>query len=953
MSRVFRLLLFFLLCTCWLAASIVYLRVHRGTIEARLQARPQTATERIRMLRAQFEAAGCISNTLYEEAVSSQDLPNLICTIPGAEPGTIVIGAPVDYIAEGSGPETQWATLALLPLLAESVGSVQHRHSLTFAAFSGQQHGLRGSSEYLKELTKWQHPEIRAMVSLDDIGRTPVVYALAQDDLLLANWLTLSSSTLRLHSMPMEITARSVDAPLINGRPTVNRGGFPSSSPHSFSLDQYLVDARAFQRARIPAIALRSAPISMIPAMRQAGAWTGNSSGKSLDIDIYEETYNLLAVYLLYLDSNLGTQHPSAPTTELARKATPANPAALTDSQNAGSVVSATTSTAGKTEIATASTAVPPSVPTIPNQRAAETPPDIAVFHSETQLVVTDVSVTDSHGAPVKGLQAGDFTLLENGKPQAIRVFETHGSSQAPSVAAAANPLPPGTFSNRVSSATDSPLNILLFDILNTPPQDQAYAREQMLQYLRGMPKGKYLALFVLGTHLQMVQGFTDDSEVLVKTAQKLVRQTSPLLTTEVQQQQDQGFTEEVGRYALPSTPSGLPASVAANVAAARTDAQGITGFVSQRTATGARTESIRSDQRITMTLDALSAVARAVSGFPGRKNLVWLSGSFKIRLRPSDNTVLSVAARTTQAASAVSDLSSTFSYQESIRRLTTVMAAARIAVYPVDVRGLRTGGVAIAVGTDASRSMVDPGNNDGYSGTLNSQSESRFGEHSSMLDLAQQTGGRVFLDNDVKGSIARSIEDGSTYYTLAYTPEKNGDDKSFRRVDIKMNRGSAILAYRDGYYPTQSQDSLTQSGAHMLAAAMQPGMPQSTMLLVTLRVLPPDASSKAVRVDYSIDLGGIDFNDTADNRKRAILDCMVIALEGNGNIAGQVANAMDATLGPQEFLSFQRTGLPAHQELVLPPGNYDLRVGVLDRASQRIGTINVPLTVSPETKVN
>jgi hypothetical protein len=138
-----------------------------------------------------------------------------------------------------------------------------------------------------------------------------------------------------------------------------------------------------------------------------------------------------------------------------------------------------------------------------------------------------------------------------------------------------------------------------------------------------------------------------------------------------------------------------------------------------------------------------------------------------------------------------------------------------------------------------------------------------------------------------------------------------------------------------------------------MLAAAMQPGLPQSTMLLITLRLASPDATSKALRIDYSIDLGGVDFNDTADNRKRALLDCMTVALDGSGNIAGQVANTVDATLGPQEFQSLQRTGLPMHQELVLPPGTYDLRVGVLDRASQRIGTINLPLVVSAETKMN
>jgi hypothetical protein len=138
-----------------------------------------------------------------------------------------------------------------------------------------------------------------------------------------------------------------------------------------------------------------------------------------------------------------------------------------------------------------------------------------------------------------------------------------------------------------------------------------------------------------------------------------------------------------------------------------------------------------------------------------------------------------------------------------------------------------------------------------------------------------------------------------------------------------------------------------------MLAVAMQPGLPESTMLLVTARVAPPDATSKALRIDYSIDYSGLDFADTTDNRKRVVLDCMAVALDAHGQAAGQVANTMDANLPPKEYEAFQHTGLPLHQELVLPPGTYDLRVGVLDRASQRIGTINVPVVVAAATMVN
>ena len=930
MLRFLRVLLFFSLATYCPAGTIVYLRVHRDALEQHLMnAPPDSALERLHKLRAQFAAAGCTSHDLYEQEVPKQTIPNLICKMPGKEAGNIVISAPLDKIAGVSEDQTHWATLALLPLLAESVGYTPHRFSIMFVAFSGQQHGLRGSSEYLRQLTPAQRREIRAMINLEDIGRTPLVYAPAQEDLQLVNWLTLSATTLHESGIPMKIDPRTFEAPLTNGESALR-------------VDDYLLDAKTFQHDRIPSISLRSAPYPMIPALRQAGGWVGGPSGKSFDLDIYEETYNVLSVYLLYLDGNLNGPTVSGPQVAVASMGSdsgltnsplPDRPAAAENPATRGTVRTTSTSTDSVRTPVTARSEIP-------------------VFHAEANLVNMDVSVNDAHGAPIKGLKASDFTLLENGQPQTISVFEEHGS-QAPEASSPEIPLPAGTYSNRVAVSGDSPLNIFLFDLLNTPPQDQAYARAQMLQYLKALPKGKRISIFVLGTHLQMVQGFTDDPEALLKSAERILRQASPLLTTDLQNQQDQGFTEEVGRYAMPSIPSNVPASVAASLSAARTDAQGITGFVSQRTATSARSEAIRDDQRTTMTLDALAAISRTVAAYPGRKNLLWLSGSFKIRIRPSDNSFLDVGNKTTQAAAAVSDLSSTYHYQEAIRNLTTAMSAARVAIYPIDVRGLRTGGVEIGVGAESTVSMVDMGNNDAYTKTLNNQSETRFGERSSMLDLAEQTGGHVFLDNDIRGSIAHSLDAGSHYYTLAFTPNKNNSDTSFRHVQIKLNHGSATLAYRPGYFPNPTADSLKQTAGHMLAAAMQTVAPQSTMLLITVRLLPPDSTTKALRIDYRIDLKGVGFEDAADDQKRAVLDCMAVALDNKGNIAGQIANTMDASLRLSELAAFQRTGLPMHQELVLPPGSYDLRIGVLDRDSQRIGTVNVPVQISGETKTN
>jgi hypothetical protein len=219
------------------------------------------------------------------------------------------------------------------------------------------------------------------------------------------------------------------------------------------------------------------------------------------------------------------------------------------------------------------------------------------------------------------------------------------------------------------------------------------------------------------------------------------------------------------------------------------------------------------------------------------------------------------------------------------------------------------------------------------------------------MEDLADQTGGQVFLNNDVRGSIQHGLQNGANYYTLAYTPEKSNTDPKFRRVEVKLGQGGVRLAYRPGYYPISSQDSLKQSGAHKLAAAMQPGLPPSTMLIVTARVQPPDASSKTVRIDYSIDTASVVFTGMPNQNRRAVLDCMSVAIDGKGAIAGQVANTMDAQIPLDQFSGYQKTGLPLHQEITLPPGTYDLRLGVMDRASQRVGTLAVNLVV-PEPHV-
>ncbi len=69
----------------------------------------------------------------------------------------------------------------------------------------------------------------------------------------------------------------------------------------------------------------------------------------------------------------------------------------------------------------------------VPIQAQQQTPPTAAddVVRISTKLVQIDAVVTDKSGNPIKDLGAGDFEVLQDGKPQQI-VSVSYVNTEAP-----------------------------------------------------------------------------------------------------------------------------------------------------------------------------------------------------------------------------------------------------------------------------------------------------------------------------------------------------------------------------------------------------------------------------------------------------------------------------------------------------------------------------------------
>ena len=152
----------------------------------------------------------------------------------------------------------------------------------------------------------------------------------------------------------------------------------------------------------------------------------------------------------------------------------------------------------------------------------------VPLLKENVRAVVVDVVVTKGE-QPVAGLHQQDFQVIEDGKPQTIDFFEEHLAKTLPPGALPAMPqMPPNVYTNVPPAPESDSVNVLLLDSLNTEKPDQAYVHQQILNFLKTMPPGVRCAIFMLGSKLRFVQGFTTDTSVLI--AALTTRRTEYLL---------------------------------------------------------------------------------------------------------------------------------------------------------------------------------------------------------------------------------------------------------------------------------------------------------------------------------------------------------------------------------------------------------------------------------------
>lgn len=368
-------------------------------------------------------------------------------------------------------------------------------------------------------------------------------------------------------------------------------------------------------------------------------------------------------------------------------------------------------------------------------------PGSAVTFTTGTQLVVETVVVTDKKGNPVEGLTAKDFTVTEDGVPQAIRVFDYQKLTEAPAPLSAPEHVRVYDKLGRtqISPATpgdtrykDRRLLALYFDLTAMQPVDQLRALDAAQKFIRTrMTSADLMAMLrYSGGAVDVLQDFTDDRDRLLSIIQTMIVG------------EGQGFDESTS-----------DASSSDTGAAFGQDDSEFNIFNTDRQ------------------LSALQTAAQMLGRLGEKKSLIYFASG--LRLNGLNN-------------------------QAQLRATINAAIRAGVSFWPIDARGL------VAQPPLGDATQGSPGNTGMYSGAGALATTTRFQRSQDTLyALAADTGGKALFDsNDLAKGIVEAARSISSYYIIGYYTTNGAQDGKYRRIKISLNGDlAANLDYRQGYF--------------------------------------------------------------------------------------------------------------------------------------------------------
>jgi VWFA-related protein len=528
-------------------------------------------------------------------------------------------------------------------------------------------------------------------------------------------------------------------------------------------------------------------------------------------------------------------------------------------------------------------------------------------FRSQTNLVLIPVQVR-SHGHHVPTLKQDSFTLLQDGRPQKIAIFEEVRTSTKRLERLAVGPR---EFTNQlVGTPETARYTIIAIDRMNTAPLDLMRVREGLTKFLsHAVDTGEPIRLISIENNgIRLIQDFTTDPTA-IQTA--LNRATSGSGAKPDQSRVEQDEYTQVVATALAGEKDPIK----------REQLEKLLRAIDQAEEAANKQRAFQDRSARISSLDALQQIALSLSGLPGRKSLVWASSGY-----PFSSIVRQSIGGYTHDFSQVNEALALDAYT------THLLSASNIAMYPVDARGL----------TNTAWDSVDPSHK--YSPTTGEKTYRQAANQdviTTFEHLAAGTGGLPCYNRaDLSDCFKEALDDSRDYYMVGFYVESKSTREGWHKLQVKVD--SANTRSRNGFlFPLPDPEKTRELDMNAAVHSLLPesGIPFKGEWTIT--------EKKDDKVSNAFVLQVVPQANVVDAAQHRVnLEFMGVALRKDGTIAARFAQRVARDLPPETVTMIQQEGISYKNKIELPPGEYLVRFVVRDNNTGRTGAANSLLNV-------
>jgi VWFA-related protein len=541
------------------------------------------------------------------------------------------------------------------------------------------------------------------------------------------------------------------------------------------------------------------------------------------------------------------------------------------------------------------------------------------VIKVNTELVQTDVMVFDKKGHFVDGLKAEQFALRVDKKPQTISFFDRVTSGKATADRNAASGNGPNPAKTTLSATTIQGRTVIFYvDDLHLAPDSLVRTRKAITEFIdRGMSDDDQVAITSSSGQIGFLQQLSNDRIALRSAVARLNYRTSTKLDMD---------SPPMSEYIAMKIRDGDEATLNSYI----TELQKQNCFKSRGEVICTMSHQSmkmvvreRAQEMVTMaspatdnTLIMLENLMRMAAQLPGRKVVFMVSDGFYLNDRKSGS-------------------------MSRIKRITDAAGRAGVVINTLDARGI----ISEMLGADNPRPMSA----DGAISNIGEVMASQDGLNA----LAGDTGGRAFRNTNAPMAefVEKVLDETANYYLLAWRPDPEEQKRGkFNQIEASIiDRPDLTVRLRTTYFKTaplpilslkkKSDKDPTQAREDDMRLVIDAPVSQTqipTVLDLSLSQMPGVGTQ--VNATIQISREALTF-DLSDGKRSSDLDIGGIFYNDKGKPLNSFVGRLRVFPVPDNASVDRRAEAVYAFHAWLPAGLYQVRVGVRDIKSGRIGS--------------